>query len=107
MTHQRREEIGPGCRRSADHNVAEGFLFKMTVGDVVDQSDHSDNVALRIEVWREGAGFPNVPSLCRMPRNHDVVSLNNLAAQSTLQYVFESRRAQTWEHVHRHLAQYF
>jgi hypothetical protein len=91
MTYQRWKEISSGCCRSANNNVAERLLLQVTVRDVVDQANYSDDISSRVEMWREGAGFPYIEPIGRMPRHHNVVGMNNLAAQSASKYFFDSR----------------
>src|SRR5436309_164128 len=69
---QRRKKIAPSSRSGANNNRAERLFGKMPVGNVADESNHADNVALAIAVGSEGARLPNIVALGGVLRDESV-----------------------------------
>src|SRR5678816_1863744 len=107
MPNKRWEEIASSRRRSANHNRSERFFCKVTVGDVMHQTDDTDNVFVCVEVWRKCARLPHIPPFSGMLRNQHIGDLYNFPGKRAFQYVFDPACPKPREYFHSNLAQDF
>src|SRR5215469_11072085 len=87
---KRWKEIAASGRSRSNHNRAEGFFSKVSVGNVAYQTDHPDNVAFGITMRSKRARFPNIAAVRRVLGNHRIRNLNDLASNRSLQRGFDS-----------------
>ena len=101
------EEINACGGSSPDHDRTECFLCNMPFGDVPHQANHTYNLAFRVEVRGESAGFPNIASSRGMHADQNIRDIHYFALQCSFKHFFNPALAKRGEHFRRRFAEKF
>src|SRR3954468_12944547 len=107
MTNQGWEEIAASGAGSANHDVTKSLFCNMALGNVVNQSNDSHDFPVCVQVRRECAGLPDIPAIASMPRDKEVVRLDDFPIESSAQDLFHTGRAQPGEYFHCNTSNHF
>ena len=79
----------------------------MPFGDVAHQANHTYNLALRVEVRGESAGFPNIAASRRMHANQNIRDIHYFALQCSFKHFFNPAFTERGEHFRRRFPEKF